>query len=262
VPAYSYAGGLAGAAATMLPFAEWRRDRKLAHRLHWIATLGEASGATALIADLGRPARFHHMLRVFRPTSPMNLGTWILSAASGLSGLSMLGGMFRRTRVQASSVAGAVAGSMLSTYTGVLLGNTAIPIWQATRDRLPLWFAASSAMSLASALELVGPQPPRVYAVAAKAAELAGAYAVERAAQAAGVDAALREGNAGRMWRASKVLAIASLGASAVPVPGVRRIAGALGTAAALVGRFAIVAAGKASAADPQQTLRTQRAGA
>ena len=135
VPAYFYLGGLGGAAATMIPTLRGREAR----RLHWIASIAEGSGALCLIADLGKPLKFVNMMRVFRPTSPMNMGTWILSAASGAGGL----GLLVDSKVLAS-IAG-VAGSMLSTYTGVLLGNTTVPVWHATRRRLPLWFAASSA---------------------------------------------------------------------------------------------------------------------
>src|SRR4029077_12357413 len=35
-----------------------------------------------LVLDLGDPFRFHHMLRVFKPTSPMSMGTWCLTAYS------------------------------------------------------------------------------------------------------------------------------------------------------------------------------------
>ena len=35
-----------------------------------------------LVLDLGDPLRFHHMLRVFKPSSPMSLGTWSLTAYS------------------------------------------------------------------------------------------------------------------------------------------------------------------------------------
>ena len=35
-----------------------------------------------LVLDLGDPLRFHHMLRVFKPTSPMSLGTWCLTVYS------------------------------------------------------------------------------------------------------------------------------------------------------------------------------------
>ena len=51
-----------------------------------------------LVLDLGDPLRFHHMLRTFKPGSPMSLGTWCLTifslpltAAAGLSVLAELG---------------------------------------------------------------------------------------------------------------------------------------------------------------------------
>ena len=69
IPAYFYASGLAGAAAALAGALELAApDRALGSRLRWISALGDATGAALLIADLGRPARFHHMLRVFRPT--------------------------------------------------------------------------------------------------------------------------------------------------------------------------------------------------
>jgi len=40
-----------------------------------------------LVGDLGDPARFHHMLRVFKPSSPMSFGTWTLSAYGLLLGI-------------------------------------------------------------------------------------------------------------------------------------------------------------------------------
>src|SRR5262249_8274497 len=48
-----------------------------------------------LVADLGDSLRFHHMLRVFKPSSPMSLGTWCLTAyalpLTVLAALSLLG---------------------------------------------------------------------------------------------------------------------------------------------------------------------------
>jgi hypothetical protein len=35
-----------------------------------------------LVSDLGDPLRFHHMLRIFKPSSPMSLGTWSLTVYS------------------------------------------------------------------------------------------------------------------------------------------------------------------------------------
>jgi formate-dependent nitrite reductase membrane component NrfD len=248
VPAYFYVGGVSGAAATLAPFV----PDKLARKLHWISAIGDAASAALLVADLGKPTRFANMLRVFRPTSPMNIGTWILSAAGASSGLSLL---FPRSRVVGTT--GAVAGSALATYTAVLIGNTAIPIWNATRTRLPPWFAASSAAGLASLLELIAPRTRGLttYGIVAKVGELTAAYSVESAAKAAGVDAPLREGRSGRMWRAARWLGGASLVATLLSRP---RIAGALGTAAGLLSRFAIIDAGRASAADPRATFEPQ----
>jgi hypothetical protein len=242
VPAYFYLGGLGGAAATLIPMTRGRQAR----RLHWIASIAEGSGALCLIADLGKPLRFLNMMRVFRPTSPMNMGTWILAAASTAGGL----GLLVDSKVLASTAA--VTGSMLSTYTGVLLGNTTVPVWHATRRRIPLWFAASSAASLASLLEVIG-TPLRRYSLAAKTAEIVGMGMVERAATTAGVARPLRESG---LWRAAKWLGLASLAATALRRD---RLAGVLGTASALAGRFAIVEAGRASAADPRATFEPQR---
>lgn len=251
VPAYFYAGGLAGAAATL---AAVTRRRDEARRLHWIAIAAEAVGSGLLVADLGKPSRAHHMLRVFRPTSPMNMGSWILGTAGTTSLATLLG-----SRV--ANRFGALPGSMLTAYTGVLIGNTAIPIWSSTRTIVPPWFSACAAQSLASLLELVDRRPPRAYAIAAKVAQLGLGVAVETvaASQAAGdrVVAPLREGRSGAMWKASRWLAVGSLAATLVKR---RRVAGVLGTVSAVLARFAIVEAGKASAADPRATFEPQRA--
>jgi hypothetical protein len=261
IAAYFYGSGLAGAAATLAAAADLAGERRLARQLHAITSIGEAAGALCLIGDLGRPARFHYMLRVWRPTSPMNLGAWLLAAASASGGWALLDSVRGRRGLGVAGAASAVTGAMLSTYTGVLIGNTAIPIWSATRRRMPLWFAAVSAASLASLLELIGPprREPRAllgYRIVAKAASLVGAQAVEAAAHGTGVAGPLRTGRSGRMWRGAGWLGAASLVATLFGRP---RLAGALGTAAALIARFAIVEAGRASAADPRDTFEPQR---
>src|SRR5579862_7544797 len=64
-----------------------------------------------LVLDLGDPLRFHHMLRVFKPGSPMSVGTWCLTifslpltAAAALSLLAALGWDFERARILAVAV--------------------------------------------------------------------------------------------------------------------------------------------------------------
>ncbi|HEX3759645.1 MAG TPA: NrfD/PsrC family molybdoenzyme membrane anchor subunit, partial [Kofleriaceae bacterium] len=260
VAAYFYGSGLGGAAATAAAAAELAGQHQLARRLHRVAAISEAAGAACLIADLGRPTRFHHMMRVFRPSSPMNVGVWILSAASASSGLAVLGDLRGRRGLGVAGAVGAIAGALLSTYTGVLIGNTAIPIWAATRRRMPAWFAAEAAASLASLDELLAPargeRLPRSYHVAAKAAALIGARSVETGAAAAGVARPLRDGRAGQMWRGATWLAAGSLIATLARRP---RLAGVLGTVAALAVRFALIEAGRASAADPRATFGPQR---
>ena len=202
----------------------------------------------------------------------MNLGTWILSAAGMTGGLALLGNLRTdrtRPRATVAGIASALAGTMLSTYTGVLIGNTAVPVWHATRHRLPPWFAASSAAGLGALLELAAPvagaeaRVVRAYAAVAQAAELAAACGVEHAAERAGVASPLHAGRAARLWRASRWLGAASLVATLWPWGGRTRaaIAGALGTAAAVLSRFAIIDAGRHSAADPRATFAWQRAG-
>lgn len=262
IPAYFHLSGVAGAAASLAGALEIvAPDRALGGKLRWTAALGDAAGAALLIADLGRPSRFHHMLRVFRPTSPMNAGTWILSSAGATSVLGLWWAFRGRRPPLPVSIVGLATGSLLSTYTGVLIGNTAVPIWSTTRRHLPIWFAASSAASLASLLELIAPEhrAVRTYSAVAKAAEVATMHAVARAARSEGVDAPLRRGRSGALWRGATWLGIASLAATLWP--GGRRpwLAGALGTAAALLGRYAIVHAGHASAADPRATFAPQR---
>src|SRR5277367_2069420 len=92
-----------------------------------------------LVLDLGDPFRFHHMLRVFKPGSPMSVGTWSLTifslpltAAAGLSLLALLGFDFEWARILAV-VVGLVPGFGAAAYKGVLLSTNAQPGWKDAR---------------------------------------------------------------------------------------------------------------------------------
>ena len=92
-----------------------------------------------LVLDLGDPLRFHHMLRVFKPGSPMSLGTWCLTifslpltAAAALSLLAALGWDFERARITAV-VVGLLPGFASAAYKGVLLSTNAQPGWKDAR---------------------------------------------------------------------------------------------------------------------------------
>src|SRR5919204_5445472 len=95
VPAYFYVGGAAGAAAVLGMVAEAADEddlEGLVTRCHWISAMGDVVGTGLLIEDLGRPERFAHMLRVFRPTSPMSVGSWVLAVSTPASLASALFG--------------------------------------------------------------------------------------------------------------------------------------------------------------------------
>src|SRR5262249_9176859 len=55
---------------------------RVATRAYPVALALLLADLTCLVLDLGDPLRFHHMLRVFKPSSPMSLGTWCLTAYS------------------------------------------------------------------------------------------------------------------------------------------------------------------------------------
>ncbi len=275
VPAYFYAGGAAGAAAVLGAVAQVA-DREDLHglvtRCRWIGATGGAVGTALLIEDLGRPSRFLNMLRVFRPTSPMNVGSWILSAASSLTaGSAVLAGA-DGVLGAAGDVAGlgaGVAGLPLAGYTAVLLSNTAVPLWQATRRSLPLLFMSSAVASAASLLELtdLSEREGRIvhrFGVAGRIGELAAATAVQHDADVVPrVGKPFHEGLSGALWRTSKAFTGASLALSVVPgrSPWKRKAGALLGTAGAIMLRFAVFHAGKASTRDPRATFDQQRAG-
>ncbi|MGH2811069.1 MAG: NrfD/PsrC family molybdoenzyme membrane anchor subunit, partial [Actinomycetota bacterium] len=137
VPAYFYAGGAAGAALVLGAVAQLAgRDelRDLVRNCRRLGALGTAGGGILLIYDLGRPERFLNMLRLFRPTSAMSIGSWTLAVAGASSAAAaVLPGIAGNT---AGLVAGA-AGLPLAGYTAVLLADTAVPLWQSSRKVLP-----------------------------------------------------------------------------------------------------------------------------
>jgi formate-dependent nitrite reductase membrane component NrfD len=276
VPAYFYAGGAAGAAAVLGAAAQFAdRDglEGLIKRCRWIATAGGAVGTALLVHDLGRPGRFLNMLRVFRATSPMSVGSWVLAGCAPLAAGSAIGASGPRVVRSVGDIAGLGAGVLglpLAGYTAVLLSNTAVPVWQQARRSLPAVFYSSAVTSTAALLDLtdLSKRESAVvhrFGVIGKTAELLSLQAVER--EAGGVERVadpLKRGLSGALWRASKMLVAGSLVLSVLPghEKRHRKVVGALlGTAGSLAVRFALFHAGKASARDPLATFEGQRAG-
>lgn len=152
IPAYFFVGGAAGASA-MVAFAAQLTgaNADLVRDARRIAAIGAVLSAPLLISDLGRPERFLNMLRVFKVRSPMSVGAWTLTAFGGAAAAAAF-----EIATPISSAAAAATGLVMSTYTGVLLGATAIPLWSRNARMLPVHFGASSFGSAVSLLELRG----------------------------------------------------------------------------------------------------------
>jgi formate-dependent nitrite reductase membrane component NrfD len=275
VPAYFYAGGAAGAAAVLGAAAQVADREGLADLIDWsrrIAAGGVAVGTALLVHDLGRPGRFLHMLRVFRPTSPLSVGSWVLAAATpaavAAAILSRAGG-FAGSLGDVAGLGAAALGMPLASYTGVLLGNTVVPLWTAMRRPLPPLFVASGASSAAALLTLphLSDRSARVvrrFGVVALATELAASrWAEHTASRVERVGRPLRHGVAAVLWRGAEVCAAVGLILSLAPLRrrGLRRTGAVLATAGALAMRFAVHQAGKASSRDPRATFEQQRTG-
>jgi hypothetical protein len=127
---------LAAAVSELAAPAVFLRVAKVAYPVAMLLLLVDLG---LLVLDLGDPLRFHHMLRVFKPSSPMSLGTWCLTifslpltAAAGLSLLAELGWDFEWARILAV-VVGLLPGFFSAAYKGVLLSTNAQPGWKDAR---------------------------------------------------------------------------------------------------------------------------------
>jgi formate-dependent nitrite reductase membrane component NrfD len=275
IPAYYYVGGLTGAslalgAATQIGNTGERET--LIRRCHLVGFVGATVSAGLLIYDLGRPMRFLYMLRVFRPTSPMNVGAWILS----ITGATATGAvLFRRGRGWVAKIGtflgyvSGVAGLALATYTGVLVAGSAVPLWQESRKALPVLFGASAVASAGCFFDLFveNAEERRItnaFGTVGRMAEISASLAMEKQASAVErVGLPLKRGWSGFLWKAATVCTAASLVATFKPhqTKTTRITAGVLGTLGSLVMRFTVQHAGVLSARDARASFYQQRAG-
>lgn len=244
-----------------------------------------------LIADLGRPERFHHMLRVLKLRSPMSVGTWGLSIYGVFVTLSVVlqaaqDGLLNwvpKVRKLTEplpctliNAVGAVFGFFVGGYTGVLLGITAIPIWARNALLLgPLFL--SSAMSSASAAIALALALPRGTSeqslrrlerldTMALLAEL-GLILAARSNGGPTISRPIRQGRLGQLFRwgvlgAGILVPLALQLWSAISgrrARGQTILASLLTLAGGLCLRYVMVMAGHASAADPQATFELTR---
>ena len=265
IPGYLFFGGLAGASSVLAAGASLTRRPHLARATKLGALGAIALSAAALVKDLGRPSRFYNMLRVLKPTSPMSVGSWLLSAygpAAGVAALSDLSGIAPGVGL-AATITAAVLGPGVASYTAALIADTAVPAWHEGHRELPFLFAGSAA-SAAAGLGLVAAPcrentPARKLAVWGAATELAAANVMVH--RLGLVAEPYRTGRAGGLMRAGEVLTLTGL-VTALFARRSRAIAALSGgalLAASACTRFGVFEAGLASARDPKYTVIPQR---
>jgi hypothetical protein len=265
VPAYLALGGMAGASSMMALGAQLTGRPSLARAGQITTAAGATASVGALIHDLGRPTKFLNMLRVLKPTSPLSIGSWILapfSALSGVAGASAVSGMLAPLG-RLSAAGAAVIGPAMTTYTAVLLADTAVPGWHEVYRELPFVFAGSAVSSAGAVGMLAAPPkesaPARRMAVAGAALELAASRRMHRRAGLIGE--VYQQGTAGKVLRVAH--ALTAVGAAAALFAG-RSRAAAIGsglclTVASAATRYGIFEAGRASVRDPRYTVAPQR---
>jgi len=276
IGAYLFTGGLAAGSAVVAAGADLTGRQRL-RRAGWLGSFGALLASLYLLmSDLGRPMRFLHMLRVAKPTSPMSVGTWILSAfAPGVATAAAAELMPRRWQrhplarllralARPAGVASAATAPGVASYTAVLLSHTAVPAWNEVRDELPFVFTGSAAASGGGLGMLCAPVaeagPARAFAAAGAAGELVASRLMEKRMGLVGE--VYHHGQPGRARRGAELLTAAGLLGTLLVAPRSRVGAAASGLAllaGSALQRIGVFEAGVESTKDPRYVVVPQR---
>jgi hypothetical protein len=211
------------------------------------------------------------MLRVFKPQSAMSMGAWILAGF----GMCVIPGLIAfelhtfhvfsgamdqilRIAVEILMFASAIFGTLLATYTGVLIGATAIPAWFLHHKLLPIHFGTAGLGSAAALLELLGHRIAALNAIGFFAATVETVLLIWLSVDKHGAaDRAIHEHRPGWLIRIGEILTgplafvLRSIGL--IPLAAISFLLGAL------VSRFGWIAVGKVSGCDPEAVFASQR---
>jgi formate-dependent nitrite reductase membrane component NrfD len=266
IPCYFFTGGLAGASSVLHLTARLAGNETLARRTLFVAAAADVLSPVLLVSDLGRPERALNMLRVFKVTSPMSVGSWVLLVSGGASSTAAvleLVGRLKPVKLAAELVSAALGGP-LATYTGTLIADTSIPVWHEARRELPWLFGASAAASAGAAAAIAVPPSnaaaARRLAVGGTIAELGLMEAMRK--RLGFVGEVYEQETAGRLARISK--ACTAAGAAVLATTGRRSRAAAIGGGALVLAgelalRWSVFKAGFQSARDPRYVVVPQR---
>lgn len=286
VAAYFYLGGVSSGAFILGALADLSGEqwRSLAQTAHIVSFAAMVPCAPLLIDDLGKPSRFYHMLRIFKPSSPMNLGSWTLLAHSGfatlLAGralgdgekLPIVGPLAGHLPARILGAVGILPALTLGGYTGVLIGTTSVPVWS-TSPVLAGLFTASALATGTSAVALTsivsGRDTPAEHAVLGSIGMAAGVTEVSLLggylATSGAAAKPLLQGQEGALLLGTVTTLATAL---ALELAGRRvharlRLFNALAAGATLAGgamlRWAVIRAGHTSATDRDATLDAMR---
>jgi hypothetical protein len=265
IAGYLFLGGLAGASSTLAAAADLTGRPVLARRLKVGAATAIGGSLYALVHDLGRPGRFLNMLRVFKVTSPMSVGSWLLAGygpQTAVAAAAAITGRWPRLG-RAATVGAGLAGPAVAAYTAALISDTAVPLWHEAHRELPVVFVGSAAAAAGGLGMLTAPTgqagPARRGALLGATTELVAVAAMRR--RLGTLAEPMHTGTAGRLLRTAEVLT--SAGAVGAALLGRRsRAVAAFSGLALLAGsactRFGIFHAGVASARDPKYTVGPQ----
>jgi hypothetical protein len=265
IPAYLFLGGLAGAASLLGAGAQFTGRPALDRVSKAGAFSAGVLSLVGLVHDLGRPARFLHMLRVFKVTSPMSVGSWILAGyvpLAGIAAVSSLSGKLPKIGT-AATAGSALLGPAVASYTAALLSDTAVPAWHDGYPEMPFVFIGSGATAAGGlgllTVPLAQTGPARAMALFGVGTELASFERMER--RIGMVAEPYSQGRGGNYVRAGKILSLA--GAAGALLGKRNRLVSALSGAALLASsaatRWGIFHAGIQSADDPKYTVIPQR---
>jgi len=266
VPLYLYLGGVAGVSAVLAEGAAASGRPALLRASRLAAAGGAGLGTVALVHDLGRPERFLNMLRVFKPTSPLSVGSWILAPFSGLAAAALVldisGRLPRLGRL--AGVGAGVLGPALATYTAALISNTAVPAWHEGYREMPFLFAGSASTAAAGIALIATPTdqagPARRLAVIGAGIEIAAAEMLLKRLGMVGEP--YRQDRPGAFMKAARNLTVTGLAATVIGrrSRALSAVAGITFQAASVLTRFGVFQAGLASAKDPKYVVEPQRA--
>lgn len=271
VGGYVFLAGLGGKVSLLTGLADWLKPRRaegMVSNGRYLPLAVPTVGAALLVYDLHTPQRFYNMFRVAKATSPMSIGTWVLSgyslASIASAGLHFLG--YRRAAACANAPA-AVLGAGMGTYTAALLAATSTPLWAAAPRTLAARFASAAFASAAATLSLLEQEGPTRRALdtvtaVALASELVLDGAQTLAVERAGIGAAM-----GGRWGLIQKLGATGIGA-ALPLGlltlsalgggsgNLSRVASSLAVGGAFLHRVATLETGHRSATDPAISFR------